>query len=43
MWVPVYLVSVNFHAVEACLLQLIAILKPVARLVEDKVSKRPGG
>ena len=38
-----YLVSVNLHAIEACLLQLIAVLEPVAWLVEDEVSKRPGG
>ena len=37
----VYLVSVNLHAIEACLLQLIAILEPVTWLVEDKVSKGP--
>lgn len=37
------LVSVNLHAVEACLLQLVAILKPVTWLVEDKIGKRPGG
>lgn len=38
-----HLVSVDLHAVEACLLQLIAILEPVTWLIEDKVSKRPGG
>ena len=43
MSVLAYLVSVNLHAVEACLFQLIAILKPVTWLVEDEVSKRPGG
>ena len=37
------LVSVNLHAIEPCLLQLITVLEPVTWLVEDKVSKGPCG
>ncbi len=38
-----YLISVYKHAMEPCLLELIAVLEPITGLIEDKVCKGPRG